>query len=151
MTFHKGGTYQQVASPAQIALWRSAIGDGRRRVADAERRATYPQNADPETVALCERYKIKYWQGRILKALSFFVDVTADELCDLVGIHRALIKMEVHQVSRRTGMQIFVVSKPGHVPAVFRLINARDRDEIRSVIAESWGLDVDQSRVRLRA
>lgn len=146
--------WQRRFSPEHIAQWRAAVMRGQRRLADIERRTTYPPNPDPDTIALCEHYRIKYKQGRILKALSYFVDVTAEELSDITGVHRAIIKMEVHNTSRRTGMQIYVVSKQGRLPVVFRLMNAIDRDEVRSVMASSWQLDgtlKPQSCARLTA
>lgn len=125
-------------SPERVAAWQAAVIDGRRKLADMERRATYPANPDQDTVALCEHFRLQYKQGRILKALSFSYAISADALCDLTGVHPALIKMEVHHTSRRVGMQIFVVSGPGRSPVLFKIINESDCKRIRDVIARSW-------------
>jgi len=134
-------------SPERVKAWQQAVIDGRRIVADAERRATYPANADPDTVALCEHFRLQYKQGRILKALSFSYAVSASELVDLTGVHPALIKMEVHHTSRRTGMQIFVVSDRGRLPVLFRLVNENDCKRVRDVVTASWSEHLSLNRV----
>jgi hypothetical protein len=138
----------------QIEIWRNAVIDGRRRIADFERRATYPANPDPDTVAIAEHFRVRYSQARILKALSFSHAVAADELCDITGVHPALIKMEVHHTSRRCGFPIYIVSGPGKKPVLFRITSEADCARIRAIVLLSWGLTETfkpQSRMKIAA
>jgi hypothetical protein len=123
-----------------IEIWRQAVIDGRRRVHDIERRATYPANPDPDTVAIAEHYRIRWHQARILKAMSYFMAVTPADLAAVTGIHPALLKSEVRRVADRTTvrMQIDAVHHKSGIVAFFRLGRASDRDEIRAVIQSAW-------------
>lgn len=127
-----------LALAENIKVWQQAVIDGRRRVADEERRATYPINADEDTVNLAEYYRLKYHQARILKALSFFMDITPAELSAVTGIHRALLSMEVRRVAERLHMSVHTVRRRDNAVVSYRLGNTRDRDEIRAVVRGAW-------------
>jgi hypothetical protein len=121
-----------------VEVWQKAVIDGRRRVADLERRATYPADAEEDTLTLAEHYRIRWHQARILKALSYFVDVTPAELCFATGIHPALLTMEVRRVAERVRMRVETERRQDRTVAFYRLAHASDRDEIRAVINSAW-------------
>jgi DNA-binding MarR family transcriptional regulator len=127
-----------------------AIAAGRRRYYDAERRATYPANPDEDTVALAEHYRINYPRARILKALSYFVDVSTVDLCAVSGIHRAIMAMEVDNIERRTGLSISLIRARSNKVIAFRLTRAADRDELRAVIQGGWTFNENAARDRGR-
>lgn len=142
------------ASRERIEKWQRAVIEGRRRVVEIERRSTYPANPDPDTVAIAEHFQLKYPQARILKALSYSYAVPTDVLSELTGVHKAMIRMEVRNLARRTYLQIVVVAKSANVPALFKMLHESDCKRIRDVIAQSWALDgtfKPQSRVRMSA
>jgi hypothetical protein len=124
--------------PERIQAWQAAVIDGRRRVADLERRASYPAKPDPDTVALCEHYRLLYKHGRILKALSYFVKVTPAEMCAISGVRPEMITLEVRRVADRLKMRIETIwFRHGHIES-WHLTFAHDRDEVRAVIQSSW-------------
>lgn len=123
-----------------IATWRKNLEDGRRRVHDLERRMTYPANADEDTVAIAEHYRVKWHSARILKALSHFVDVTPADLSAVTGIHPALLTMEVRRVAERptVRMTIETVRRKDRTVRFYRLVKPSDAEQIRAVIASAW-------------
>lgn len=154
MTFRKGESFQQTATPEQLASWRASVSNACKQLAVMQRRATYPANPDSETIAIAEHYGLKYRPARILKALSYFFDTTPEELSELTGVHPAIVKMEVQSLSARTGIRITFATKRSKVVSFYRLESARDRDEIRAVMASSWGFGetlMPQSRERMSA
>ena len=122
----------------QIAQWRAALTEGRRRYYDAERRATYPANPDPDTVAIAEHYRLKYPRARVLKALSYFIDAPAVDLCAVSGIHPALLAMECDSIEKRTGLSIHLIRGRCNKVTAYRLAYTADRDELRAVIQGAW-------------
>lgn len=125
-------------TPERIAHWQAAVIDGRRRVADIERRATYPENPDPDTVALAEHYRLRWHQARILKALSYFVSVTPEELCAASGLRRENLTIEVKNTAYRARVKVDTIWVRYGIVAAWRLAESADRDEIRAVIVGSW-------------
>ncbi len=123
---------------ARIAAIQKMLADGRRRYNDMERRATYPARPDPDTVALCEHYRLKYPRGRLLKALSYFIDVAAVDLCAVSGLHAAILAMEIRSLEKRTGFSIGLIRLRHNTVVAYRLMREADRDEIRAVIQGSW-------------
>lgn len=130
--------WQHKVSPERIRVWQQAVIEGSRIVAINERRATYPANPDPDTVALAEHYRIKWNRARILKAMSYFVAVTAQELADITSTHPALIRSEVQNASRQARMpiQMSVAQRPR--VTFYQLANSHDRDELRAVMQAAW-------------
>lgn len=131
-------SWQHDATIERIASWRQAVAEGRRRLAEIERRATYPANADPDTVALADHYRLTYPRARILKALSYFTDVTPADLAAVTGIHRALLTVEVVHAASRAKTQVEIIRGNDRSVIFYRLLLAADRDEIRAVIQTSW-------------
>jgi DNA-binding MarR family transcriptional regulator len=123
---------------ARIMQIQEAIAAGRRRYYDMERRSTYPANPDEDTVALAEHYRINYPRARILKALSYHIDVTPDELSAVSGIHRVLLTMEVNKISERTGVRFESNRRRDNTVLFYRLASSRDREELRAVIQGNW-------------
>jgi DNA-binding MarR family transcriptional regulator len=115
-----------------------AIAEGRRRYYDAERRSTYPANPDEDTVALAEHYRLTYARARILKALSYHVDVTPEELTAVSGIHRALLTIEIRKIAERTNLRFESERKRDNTVLFYRLASRGCRDELRAVIQGSW-------------
>jgi hypothetical protein len=140
MTQPPPNVWQADAALDRVKAWQQAVIAGRLRVADFERRATYPANPDPDTVAIAEHYRIRWHQARILKAMSYFMAVSPADLAAVTGIHPALLKSEVRRVADRTTvrMQIDAVHHKSGIVAFFRLGRASDRDEIRAVIQSAW-------------
>jgi hypothetical protein len=125
-------------SPEMIQNWQAALNAGRQRYYDLERRATYPAETDEDTLTLAEHYRLKYPHARILKALSFYIDVTPAELSAVTGIHKALLSMEVRRVADRLRMSVYTVRRRDNAVISYRLGNASDRDEIRAVVCSNW-------------
>jgi len=121
-----------------IETWRNAVIDGRRRVADIERRSTYPADAEEDTLTLAEHYRIRWHQARILKALSYFVNVKPADLTAVTGIHPALLTMEVRRLAERVKMKVETERRQDRSVVFYRLANMSDRDEIRAVINSAW-------------
>jgi hypothetical protein len=122
----------------QIEKWKAALNEGRRKYYDLERRATYPANCDPDTRAIGDHYRLKYPRARVLKALSYFIDVPSADLSAVSGIHRALLAMEVDSIERHTGITIELVRARCNKVLAYRLVYGADRDEIRAVIQSAW-------------
>ena len=129
----------------RLEHWQAAVIDGRRTVADIERRATYPAHPEPDTVALAEHYRLRWHQARILKVLSYFVSVTPDEIADLTGVHRALVNSEVSHLARRAQIRMESVKAASGRIGVWRLAHAADRDELRAVIQSAWEFEGEKS------
>lgn len=128
-------------SPERIAHWQAAVKNGRIKLADLQRRSTYPPNPDPDTVALAEHYRLLWHHARILKALSFFVDVTPSEMSAVSGVHPALLSLEVNRVAQRVGVKVETVRHKDRTVRFYRMIEIDDRDEVRAVIQSCWTFD----------
>lgn len=126
------------SDPAKAEEWIAARADGVRRYFDTDRRATYPAQPEEDTLALAEHYRVKWHQARILKALSFFLDITPDELSAVSGVHKALLTMEVRRVAERVGVRAQTVRRADQTVVFYRLSDPADRDAIRAVISNAW-------------
>lgn len=124
----------------RIEHWQAAVIDGRRKLADIERRATYPANPEPDTVALAEHYRLRWHQARIVKALSYFVRVTPVELCAVANLRPETVTFEVRRVAERTKFKIDTLWVRYGLVAAWQLASEADRDELRAVIVSSWEL-----------
>lgn len=105
---------------------------------DLMRRRTYPDNAEPDTVAICEAYRIRYSWGRVLKALSFGLAVSVDDLVEMCGIHRAILHSEIKSIIKRTGLSIQCEHTRGYRLAFVKIVDSGENAILREVITQSW-------------
>jgi hypothetical protein len=102
------------------------------------RRASYPEHADPDTVAIAEYYRVRYIRARIIKALSFGVQVTPGELVQLSGIPKASLADHMYRITQKLGCSI-TAGRVGEGKVQWYLLkDARCCSEIRTVIRNSW-------------
>lgn len=115
------------------------VADGRLRYADQVRRQTYPDNADPDAVAIAEHYRMRYSFARIIKALSYGVPVTPDEMSYVSGIDREFLTRSVIDATERCGVSPVTVMRYNRVVR-WQLDDTYACAALRKVIRSGWQL-----------
>lgn len=114
--------------------WREA----RRMTAAVQYRISFPQNAEPDTIAVAERFRLTYPRARLVKALAYGIKTTPEELSAISGVPRPLVVSEVQKAMEKCGFVLKYGRGRDHKVVWIMLADKCACDEVRKAITASW-------------
>lgn len=103
-----------------------------------KRRATYPEEGEPETLALAETYRVTYRRARMLKALSFGTMVSVEEMAEASGVPETMIALEIKRLCEHQGMSLRTGLTRDRRLLWYLLEDRKLLEALRATIRKSW-------------